>query len=72
MAPKRNAQEAFGNLVVPHQISAFAAARLAKQSKHVAAYQEPLEDDERLHDAASLAQVPYDGNHGDTSSDAES
>ncbi|KAK1066385.1 Polynucleotide 5'-hydroxyl-kinase grc3 [Friedmanniomyces endolithicus] len=72
MAPKRNAQEAFGNSVVPHQISAFAAARLAKQSKHVAAYQEPLEDDERLHDAASLAKVPYDGNHGDTSSDAES
>ncbi|KAK0256971.1 Polynucleotide 5'-hydroxyl-kinase grc3 [Friedmanniomyces endolithicus] len=72
MAPKRNAQEAFGNSVVPHQISAFAAARLAKQSKHVAAYQEPLEDDERLHGAASLAQVPYDGNHGDTSSDAES
>ncbi|TKA37473.1 hypothetical protein B0A55_13142, partial [Friedmanniomyces simplex] len=54
MAPKRKAKEAFGK---PNgQLSAFAAARLAKQLKHVPAYQVPVENAERSLDATSLAQ----------------
>ncbi|KAK0784412.1 Polynucleotide 5'-hydroxyl-kinase grc3 [Friedmanniomyces endolithicus] len=69
MAPKRNAHEAFGNTISQKPLSAFAAARLAK---HVPAYQAPLEDRALSLDATSLAQVPYDGTHEDTTSDVES
>ncbi|KAK0934498.1 Polynucleotide 5'-hydroxyl-kinase grc3 [Friedmanniomyces endolithicus] len=72
MAPKRNAQEAFGKPVDQTQLSAFAAARLAKHSNHVPAYEVPLEDRELLLDATLLARVPYDGSHEGTTSDVES
>ncbi|KAK1050752.1 Polynucleotide 5'-hydroxyl-kinase grc3 [Friedmanniomyces endolithicus] len=69
MAPKRKVQEAFGKSVGQAQLSAFAAARLAKHSNHVLAYEVPLTDRGLSLDAISLAQVPYDGSHEDTTSD---
>ncbi|KAK3656250.1 Polynucleotide 5'-hydroxyl-kinase grc3 [Elasticomyces elasticus] len=67
MASKRKAREAFGQ---PNgKLSAFAAARLAKQPKNVHVSAKTAVE---VPAATVLAQVPYDGHHDDIVSDIES
>ncbi|KAK3671434.1 Polynucleotide 5'-hydroxyl-kinase grc3 [Recurvomyces mirabilis] len=76
MAQKRKAQDAFGQS--NGQLSAFAAARLAKQAKAAAPAsslashaQQRREEIEQQLNATALASVPYDGHHDLASADSE-